>query len=80
MAEIHDRYDPVLGAGLVNALERLQAFQIFTSTWFTLSLLLLATSIIVCTLDRTPRLAPVARGPRRPARPVLQSSCPTAQR
>ena len=56
MAEIHDRYDPVLGAGLVNALERLQAFQIFTSTWFTLSLLLLAASIIVCTLDRTPRL------------------------
>jgi cytochrome c biogenesis protein len=56
MAEIHDRYDAVLGAGLVNALERLQAFQIFTSTWFTLSLLLLAASIIVCTLDRTPRL------------------------
>jgi cytochrome c biogenesis protein len=56
MAEIHDRYDLVLGAGVVTALERLQAFQIFTSTWFTLSLLLLAASIVVCTLDRTPRL------------------------
>jgi cytochrome c biogenesis protein len=56
MAETHERYDPLLGAGLVNALERLQVFQIFTSTWFTISLLLLAASIIVCTLDRTPRL------------------------
>jgi cytochrome c biogenesis protein len=56
IAEIHDRYDPLLGAAIVNALERLQVFQIFTSTWFTLSLLLLAVSIIVCTLDRTPRL------------------------
>jgi cytochrome c biogenesis protein len=56
MAAIHDQYDAVLGVGLVNALERLQVFHIFTSTWFTLSLLLLATSIIVCTLDRTPRL------------------------
>jgi cytochrome c biogenesis protein len=56
MAQIHDRYDAVLGVGLVNALERLQAFHVFTSTWFLASLLLLATSIIVCTLDRTPRL------------------------
>jgi cytochrome c biogenesis protein len=56
MAEIHGRYDPLLGAGFVTALERLQVFQIFTSTWFTISLLLLAASIIVCTIDRTPRL------------------------
>ena len=56
MAEIHDRYDPVLGVGLVNALERLQVFHIFTSTWFMVSLVVLATSIVVCTLDRTPRL------------------------
>jgi cytochrome c biogenesis protein len=56
MAEIHDRYDGLLGPSLVNALERLQVFQIFTSTWFTISLIVLATSIICCTLDRTPRL------------------------
>ncbi len=56
MGEIHARFDPLLGAAVVTALERLQVFQIFTSTWFTLSLLLLALSIIVCTLDRTPRL------------------------
>jgi cytochrome c biogenesis protein len=56
VADIHDRYDPVLGIGVVNALERLQVFHIFTSSWFLLSLVLLAASIIVCTLDRTPRL------------------------
>jgi cytochrome c biogenesis protein len=56
MAEIHDRYDAVFGVGVVNALERLQVFQIFTSTWFTVSLIVLAVSIICCTLDRTPRL------------------------
>ena len=56
MAEIHDRYDGLLGAGFVTALERLQVFQVFTSTWFTISLIVLATSIICCTLDRTPRL------------------------
>jgi cytochrome c biogenesis protein len=56
MAAIHDRYDPVLGVGLVTALERLQVFHIFTSTWFMVSLVVLAASIICCTLDRTPRL------------------------
>jgi cytochrome c biogenesis protein len=56
MAQIHDRYDAVLGVGLVNALERLQVFHIFTSTWFLASLVLLGASIVVCTLDRTPRL------------------------
>jgi cytochrome c biogenesis protein len=56
MAGIHDRYDPVLGVGLVTALERLQVFHIFTSTWFMVSLVVLAASIICCTLDRTPRL------------------------
>jgi cytochrome c biogenesis protein len=56
MAEIHDRYDPGLGVGVVNALERLQVFHIFTSTWFLVSLVVLAASIICCTLDRTPRL------------------------
>ena len=56
MADIHDRYDEVFGAGVVDALEQLQVFQIFTSTWFTLGLFVLVISIIVCTLDRTPRL------------------------
>jgi len=56
MAQIHDRYDAVFGPSLVGALERLQVFHIFTSTWFLSLLVLLAASIIVCTLDRTPRL------------------------
>lgn len=56
MAEIHRRYDPVFGAGIVGAMERLQLFQVFTSTWFTVGLIVLVISIIVCTLDRTPRL------------------------
>jgi cytochrome c biogenesis protein len=56
MADIHDRYDGLFGAGFVSYLERLQVFHIFTSTWFTVGLFVLVTSIIVCTLDRTPRL------------------------
>lgn len=56
MASIHGRYDPVFGAGLVNVLERLQVFQIFTSTWFSVGLVVLVISIVVCTIDRTPRL------------------------
>jgi cytochrome c biogenesis protein len=56
MADLHARYDPTLGRGIVDALERLQLFHVFTSTWFTLSLVVLVISIVVCTLDRTPRL------------------------
>jgi cytochrome c biogenesis protein len=56
MAEIHDRYDPVLGGRFVDALEQLQVFRIFSSTWFTVGLVVLVVSIVVCTLDRTPRL------------------------
>jgi cytochrome c biogenesis protein len=56
MADLHARYDPVFGAGIVASMERLQVFHIFSSTWFTLGLILLVVSIIVCTLDRTPRL------------------------
>lgn len=56
MARIHDRYDPVLGAGVVDLLERLQVFQIFTSIPFTVALFVLVISIIVCTIDRTPKL------------------------
>jgi len=56
MADIHARYDHVLGRGLVDAMERLQLFHVFTSTWFTLGLIVLVVSIIICTLERTPRL------------------------
>jgi cytochrome c biogenesis protein len=53
---IHIRYDPVLGPGIVNVLERLGAFGIFKSGIFGIGLVVLVTSIVICTLDRTPRL------------------------
>jgi cytochrome c biogenesis protein len=56
MAELHARYDPAFGRGIVDALERLQLFHVFTSTWFTVGLIVLVLSIVICTLDRTPRL------------------------
>lgn len=56
MADIHARYDAALGVGVVDALERLQLFHVFSSTWFTIGLLVLILSIIICTIDRTPRL------------------------
>ena len=56
MADLHRRYDAVFGKGIVDAMERLQLFHVFTSTWFTVGLIVLVISIIVCTLDRTPRL------------------------
>ena len=56
MSDIHARYDPTLGRGIVDALERLELFHVFTSTWFTLGLIVLVISIVICTLDRTPRL------------------------
>ncbi len=56
MAEIHARYDPLLGADVVGLLERAQVFQVFSSGWFSAALVLLLISIVCCTLDRTPRL------------------------
>jgi cytochrome c biogenesis protein len=56
MARLHERYDPVLGQGVVDAMERLQLFQVFSSTWFSVGLVVLIISIVVCTIDRTPRL------------------------
>ena len=53
---IHIRYDPVLGPGIVNVLERLGAFGIFMSGIFGFGLVVLVISIVICTLDRTPRL------------------------
>ena len=56
MDDIHTRYDPVMGAALVDTLERLSVFSIFRSLWFSVGLTVLVTSIVVCTLDRTPKL------------------------
>jgi len=54
--DIHARYDPLLGAALVGVLDRLWVFTIFKSPWFSVALVVLIVSIVVCTLDRTPRL------------------------
>ena len=56
MDAIAARYEPMLGPGVVEALERVGAFAVFRSPWFSLGLLVLVISIVVCTLDRTPRL------------------------
>jgi cytochrome c biogenesis protein len=56
MGEIHARYDPVFGAGVVDVLEGLQLFHVFSSTWFSVGLVVLIVSIVACTIDRTPRL------------------------
>jgi cytochrome c biogenesis protein len=56
MDQIHVRYDPLLGTAVVDALERLSVFAIFRSAWFSAALVVLVLSIVVCTLDRTPRL------------------------
>lgn len=56
MDKLHQQYDPAFGVGVVNALERLQLFHVFTSTWFSVGLVILILSIVACTIDRTPRL------------------------
>ena len=56
MDKLRSVYEPVLGVGLVDFMERLQLFHVFTSTPFSVALLVLAVSILICTLDRTPRL------------------------
>jgi cytochrome c biogenesis protein len=45
-----------IGPPMVDVFERLGFFRIFSAPWFILLLTLLVVSIIVCTLDRTPRL------------------------
>jgi cytochrome c biogenesis protein len=52
----HARYDPVLGAAVVDLMERLSLFAVFRSPWFSAGLVVLVISIVVCTLDRTPKL------------------------
>jgi cytochrome c biogenesis protein len=56
MTRIHALYDPLFGTAGVGALERLGVFAMFRSAWFSGALLVLVISIVVCTLDRTPRL------------------------
>ncbi len=56
MDQLHGRYDPVLGSAVVDVMERLSLFAVFRSPWFSIGLVVLVTSIVVCTLDRTPRL------------------------
>ena len=56
MNRLRSIYEPVLGVGAVDLLERLQLFRVFNSTPFSVALLILAISILICTLDRTPRL------------------------
>jgi cytochrome c biogenesis protein len=56
MDRIHGQYDPLMGTGLVNLLERIQVWHIFSSTWFSIGLVVLIISIVACTIDRTPRL------------------------
>jgi cytochrome c biogenesis protein len=56
MGKLRALYEPALGSGVVDLMERLQLFRVFTSTWFSLGLVILAVSIVICTLDRTPRL------------------------
>ncbi|HEY3522123.1 MAG TPA: cytochrome c biogenesis protein ResB, partial [Candidatus Limnocylindrales bacterium] len=56
LAKLHDRYDPLFGAAVVDVLDRLDVFHVFSSWWFSLALVLLLVSIVACTIDRTPRL------------------------
>jgi cytochrome c biogenesis protein len=56
MERLRSVYVPVFGVAGVDLLERLQLFNVFTSMPFAVALLVLVFSIIVCTLDRTPRL------------------------
>ena len=56
MNRMRTLYEPVFGVAVVDLLERLQLFHVFTSTPFSIALLILAVSILICTLDRTPRL------------------------
>ena len=56
MNRLRSIYEPALGVGTVDLMERLQLFHVFTSTPFTVALLVLAFSILICTIDRTPRL------------------------
>ena len=56
MNKLRSIYEHVFGVGVTDLFERLQFFHVFNSTPFSIALLLLVVSIVICTLDRTPRL------------------------
>ena len=56
MDKLHAQYDAAFTTGVVDALERLQLFHVFSSVWFSVGLVVLIISIVACTIDRTPRL------------------------
>jgi cytochrome c biogenesis protein len=64
MAILRERVEPSLGPGIVAAFEALGLFRVFSAPWFTALLALLAVSIVICTLDRTPGLWRSARDVR----------------
>ena len=55
MGKLRAVYEPTLGP-LTGLIERLGFFRIFTAPWFTALLVLLTVSIVVCTLDRLPKI------------------------
>ena len=67
LAQIHAAYDPITIVGLnvgpvmVDVFDWLGFFRVFSAPWFIFLLTLLAVSIVVCTLDRTPGLWRAAR-------------------
>jgi cytochrome c biogenesis protein len=64
METLRARVEPSLGPWLTDLFETLGFFRVFSAWWFTALLALLAVSIVVCTLDRTPRLWRPARDVR----------------
>jgi len=56
MDVLRERYVPTLGRPGVDVMERLGLFSVFVTWWFDALLALLVLSIVVCTLDRVPRL------------------------
>jgi cytochrome c biogenesis protein len=64
LAILRARVEPSLGAPLTDLFEALGLFRVFSAWWFTALLALLAISIVVCTLDRTPGLWRSARDVR----------------
>ena len=67
LATIHAAYDPItivglnVGPAMVDVFDWLGFFRVFSAPWFIFLLTLLAVSIVVCTLDRTPGLWRAAR-------------------
>ncbi len=58
MGKLRAIYEPTLGP-LTDLFERLGFFRIFTAPWFSALLLLLTVSIVVCTVDRLPKIRAV---------------------